>query len=49
MSHHNDDWDSEAAGEIFEWLFWWGDGTPNWFTITLALIGIGLALYHWLG
>lgn len=49
--HDHHDWDSELAESIFDALLWFyvWDGRPNWFTILLSLIGLGLLLYHWLG
>lgn len=48
MSHDDDDWDMEVASGIFEFLFWY-DGRPNWFVITLFIIGLGLLGWHCAG
>ena len=49
MSDHGDgDWASELAEGIFEVLFW-TDAGPNWFTITLFIIGLGFLGWHYLG
>lgn len=46
--HDDNDIDSEVLEGILEYLFWWDDG-PNWFTITLVLTAVCLALYHYFG